>query len=526
MSFATWPMLLRSGSLTRRMGLIPMRTACKRMANLGMEPLESRRLLAVAAPGLSGIDPRPGAAEVASMAPISASASAAWQTSEVAAHPSQDPPRTLAEEVEPNGSLASAVTLPGAAMVEVAGQLGPGDGMDMFRVPTAANARGLRLDMAMDSPPTGKPMQVSVFDGSGRPIGNRSVDPVSGRLSLDLTWTGATPPTDLFVVLGLDGQGAQASVGAYRLSMEPFDPFGARPDTSDRPSFLSPVGFGEIITPPLSIPVSPGSGGGIWAGGRTLQAGLAGGFNDDSFSDLFVAKNGDGVVSLLLGSRNGLSLTSVVRHSGLAHTTAISRSALEITVADESEEAASLFTLAFDFGIAVLPTNTNTWPQWSTQPDFFPLPGSNLAFVVVLSSVRLGHAGATRATGATGATDVAPGGNAVLINFLSGLDPSFNRDSPAEGVPATDAIGADGSRETDGDGHPAPLKESAELPSSSDRPDASSEVDAGGDFSAGFFFAVAAYRVVWSDQRVSNRVGRHRDSRASRRRSRREDSSS
>jgi hypothetical protein len=223
-----------------------------------MEPLESRRLLAIPGPDPFDIGPRVGPVEVAPM--TSASASTAWQMSEVAAPPSQHPTRTLIREVEPNGSLASAQTLPSAPIVEVTGQLSPDDGMDMFRVPIAANARGVRLVMVMDSPPTGKSMQVSLFDGSGRSIGNRSIDPVSGRLTLDLVWTGVSPPTDLIVALGYDGQGAQARMEEtyhLHLSTEPFNRPVARPDAPEHPSFLSPAGFAGTGASSLRGPAQP-----------------------------------------------------------------------------------------------------------------------------------------------------------------------------------------------------------------------------------------------------------------------------
>ena len=94
------------------------------------------------------------------------------------------------------------------------------------------------------------------------------------------------------------------------------------------------------------------------------------------------------MISLLLGGLGGLGLPITARHADLAHPTAIALSALGIAVADEGEEEVSLFSLAFDFGIAVLPSDDGPVP--TEQAGFLPLRESNLALVAVLMTDRLG----------------------------------------------------------------------------------------------------------------------------------------
>jgi hypothetical protein len=144
----------------------------------------------------------------------------------------------------------------------------------------------------------------------------------------------------------------------------------------------------------------------IATGGQTPLAGLAGDFNADGFGDLFVAHNGDGVIALLLGGLGGLSLASTVTRPDLEHPTAIALAALGIAVADEGEEEVSLFTLAFDFGIAVLPPGDE--PEPTERPDFLPLSESDLAVVAVLLTDGLGDTDAGRGGTTPSDVDVVP----------------------------------------------------------------------------------------------------------------------
>jgi uncharacterized repeat protein (TIGR01451 family) len=299
--------------------------------------------------------------------------------------------------------------------------------------------------------------------------------------------------------------------------------------------------------------------GRIATGGQTSLAGPAGGFNAKSFSEPFVAHKGDGVISQLLSGLGGRSLASTVTYPDLAHPLAIALAALGIAVADEGEEEISLFTLTFDFGLAVL--HPDAEPQPTERPEFLPLPDSSLAFVVVLVTDHLGDTNAADTRTISSDVDVVPTGNAALINYLSGLDPSFDQEAVAEGALAMDVIGANGGRAADGDDRLPVLEESvvadapvprsdedgtgpdppgrggldraqpdAELRSSGDRPDAPSpegtsfETNAVTDFSAGFICTVIAYQVGWRDRRGTGKVGLDRDSGASLSRSRREDS--
>jgi hypothetical protein len=206
-----------------------------------------------------------------------------------------------------------------------------------------------------------------------------------------------------------------------------FGPFDGAPglDLVTINSRSNDITFISNFTDPFSI------GRRIATGGQTPIAALATDFNGDSTSDLIVAHNRDGVISLLLGGLGGLSLAGTATDPDLAHPAAIAMTTMGIVAVEEGEEEARLLT--FDFGIAVLPPGAGPGP--TEQPDFLPLPESSLAFVIVLLTDRLGDAATTRTSTASSTADVVPTGNAPLINYLSGLDQSFDRDAPGEAGP-------------------------------------------------------------------------------------------
>jgi hypothetical protein len=212
----------------------------------------------------------------------------ALQVTEVAAHPFLGPAQTVVEQDEPHGSLASAQDLPTAGAVEVIGRLGPGDGMDMYRIRLTAGTPIMRFSMSMDSPSTASPMQVLVFDGSGREMSSNPVDPKSGQLDLVMRRTDAAQPSVMFIGITSEGQRTQRSAppftrvevhsfgvdirdqgtqrsaspflkeGEYRLRIEPGIPVVSRPVTPDRTSLPALAWLGGIDPPALRV-VAPSS---------------------------------------------------------------------------------------------------------------------------------------------------------------------------------------------------------------------------------------------------------------------------
>ncbi len=97
-----------------------------------------------------------------------------------------------------------------------------------------------------------------------------------------------------------------------------------------------------------------GAGRRFGSGGDTPLAGASGDFNGDGFSDLLVANNGDGVVSLLVGDAGGLALARTFTHADLLHPTALALATgdgvVDVYVTAEGRESAIHLT---SFGIPV-----------------------------------------------------------------------------------------------------------------------------------------------------------------------------
>jgi hypothetical protein len=92
----------------------------------------------------------------------------------------------------------------------------------------------------------------------------------------------------------------------------------------------------------------------ISSGGLRPVAAVMGDFSGDGRSDLFVANNGNGVVSLLLGDVSGFILAQTFLHADVRHPSALAvlagGSGVEVYVTDEGHESAILLT---SFGIPV-----------------------------------------------------------------------------------------------------------------------------------------------------------------------------
>lgn len=130
----------------------------------------------------------------------------------------------------------------------------------------------------------------------------------------------------------------------------------------------------------------------IASGGLSPVAALSGDFNRDGLSDLVVAHNGDGVVSLLLGHDGGLSLQAT-RTAGLAHPTALAfadaaANELGVYVAGEGAEAVGRLAFALEFGPISLATSEPPGGGRAQIAALLPLQESTVAIVATLLSVR------------------------------------------------------------------------------------------------------------------------------------------
>lgn len=142
------------------------------------------------------------------------------------------------------------------------------------------------------------------------------------------------------------------------------------------------------------------SGGGsrsLSSGGIRPIAGLGGDFNFDGFTDLIVANNGNGVISLLLGGSDGLSLDSLSSFSGFDHPSALAAvlegdHALVFGSAEGSESALLLFT----FGTRESADESvgRSIGSLVLFADLFPLRKSSLALIATLltTGVTVGRA--------------------------------------------------------------------------------------------------------------------------------------
>jgi FG-GAP-like repeat len=95
----------------------------------------------------------------------------------------------------------------------------------------------------------------------------------------------------------------------------------------------------------------------IGTGGNTPLAAVAADLNHDGIMDLLVANNGDGGISLLLGSASGLTLAKVFSRADVTHPTdvALGDDPSVFYVSQEGEETAARFTLDLGLGLATSP---------------------------------------------------------------------------------------------------------------------------------------------------------------------------
>jgi FG-GAP-like repeat len=148
--------------------------------------------------------------------------------------------------------------------------------------------------------------------------------------------------------------------------------------------------FSDFIAPG-TVPVS------IFSGGLIPVAALMGDFNSDGLSDLVVAHNGDGAISLLFGQEDGLSLEEFRFLAGLPHPTALvlagtEGTELELYVAGEGAEEVYRLSFARDLGPIALATSESLSFSGSGREqvaDLLPLVDTSLASVAILLTVRL-----------------------------------------------------------------------------------------------------------------------------------------
>jgi hypothetical protein len=105
-----------------------------------------------------------------------------------------------------------------------------------------------------------------------------------------------------------------------------------------------------------------GTGRSIDSGGSMPLAAVAADLNHDGIMDLLVANNGDGAISLLLGSASGPTLAKVFSSADVKHPTdvALGDDPSVFYVSQEGEETAARFTLDLGLGVIASPSPPGT----------------------------------------------------------------------------------------------------------------------------------------------------------------------
>jgi hypothetical protein len=487
---ASWSTPLRSGSLTKRMRRVSGRAACQRRMDypLHVDWLEARSLMdgdPFSTPLPDGITPSPAAEVLGFIGPVHPVEASESGDPTAAANP--DPTgiteagRASAQEPVRSTPLPDGITpSPAAGIPGFVGPVHPletsesGDpasvaNPDWTEITEAVRTYALVLanfsDHGIDGFILGNksPDQVSVtFGGTSSRFEQGRRNGLLAPADVGLTDLNRDGIPDLIVVnrggnnilsylgrgdggfavafavadldsAGLNGQGLNSGERPNSTGTDTTSAAGGRVARAAAGGRPNSTGADATSTDPSILSEIGGRrsrGEGSHSVGGSLIALPSVSLNLGSFSNSAYFHNGGRVISLLLDGLGGFSPRSTTAHPNQAHRTVIALSSLGIAEADEGEETVSFLNLAFNSGIAVL--RSTAAPKPIQRPDFLPLPGSNLAFVVVLLTDRLGGTDSVRTRTSSRDPDVAPAGNAHLINYVSGLDSSYERNAPSE----------------------------------------------------------------------------------------------
>jgi hypothetical protein len=159
-----------------------------------------------------------------------------------------------------------------------------------------------------------------------------------------------------------------------------------------------------------------GPGRSIASGGAGPGAALAADFNHDGMTDLAVANNGDGRVTLFLGSDVGPALAQVFTSPEWTHPTDLAQGAdpSVVYVSQEGVEAVASFTL--DFGSAIPSLFGGGPPAPGSQvAELLPLTPSAVATVATLLAGAVGETTPPGPAGEEAATAVEAGPPAEVV---------------------------------------------------------------------------------------------------------------
>jgi hypothetical protein len=148
----------------------------------------------------------------------------------------------------PHGRFLTAQGLPDVPYFGVIGTLGPGDPIDLYRMTLDAGTAGLQLALQAQQVSASAPLQLWVFDGSGRVLATWSPGEATGGATFSVSLAGL--PTGSPIYLGISGAS---------------DPWGSSPGAVDYQLWVTRLSATDGqqtasagATTPLSSPLAPG----------------------------------------------------------------------------------------------------------------------------------------------------------------------------------------------------------------------------------------------------------------------------